>query len=123
MESIKGSERMAMAIQVMGDTGMALRPSIIKELTRRLSLSADNNSLDDALSRLFEQEVDMHPVLVEKVKAVVAEGAGSGGNLPDVLRLIEDGNSAYSVLSGKVATPNEYDRLIRFHSTPKHTFL
>ena len=119
----KAFEKMAMVIRVMGDTGMALRPSIIKEMARRLSLSAENNSLDDALSRLLEQESDLHPVLIEKEKAVATEGAGSGGNLPDVLHLTEDGNSAYSVLSGKVATPNEYDRLIRFHSTPEHTIL
>jgi hypothetical protein len=119
----KTFEKMAMAIQVMGDTGMALRPSIIKEIARRLSLSPDNNSLDDALNRLLEQETDLHPVLIEKENAISAEGAGSGGNLPDVLRLTEKGNAAYSVLSGKVPKPNEYDRLIRCHSSPEHTIL
>ncbi len=119
----KAFEKMAMAIRVMGDTGMALRPSIIKEMARRLSLSAENNSLDDALSRLLEEEVDLHPVLLEKENAIASEGAGSGGNLPDVVRLTVEGNVAYSTLSGKVAALNEFDRLLRLHSTPEHTIL
>ena len=119
----KAFEKMAMAILVMGETGMSLRPSIIKEMSKRLSLSPDNNSLDEAVSRLLSDEENLHPILISKVAEIPEEGASSGGNHPDVLRLTEDGRSAYQVLTGKVPKENDYDRLIRCHSSPDHTIL
>ena len=119
----KGFEKSSTAILVMGETGKALRPFITKEMAKRLSLSVDNNSLDDAVSRLLNDEEGLHPPLIERVEALPDQGSSSGGNHPDVLRLTEDGKMAYQVLTGKPLKENEYERLIRCHSSPEHTIL
>ena len=119
----KGFEKSSMAILIMGDTGKALRPSIIKEMAKRLSLSTDNNSLDEAVSRLLTQEENLHPSLIEKIEGIPEQGSSSGGNNPDVLSLTEDGKVVYQVLTGKPPKENEFELLIRCHSTPEHTIL
>jgi hypothetical protein len=119
----KSFEKTSTAILVMGETGKALRPSIIKEMAKRLSLSVDNNSLDEAVSRLLTPEEDLHPILIERIEGIPEQGASSGGNYPDVLRLTEDGNLTYQVLAGKSPKENEYGQLIRCHSSPEHTIL
>jgi hypothetical protein len=75
----------------MGDTGKALRPSITMEMAKWLSLSIDNNSLDEAVSRLLTEEENMHPILIEKIEGIPEQGSSSGGNSPAVLRLTEEG--------------------------------
>ena len=119
----KSFEKSSTAILVMGETGKALRPFITKEMAKRLSLSIDNNSLDEAVSRLLNDEEGLHPPLIERVEALPDQGSSSGGNHPDVLRLTEDGKMAYQVLTGKPLKENEYERLIRCHSSPEHTIL
>lgn len=116
-------EKTSTVILVMGDTGKALRPSITKEMAKRLALSADNNSLDDAVNRLCVNEESIHPVLIEKVGGITETGSSAGGNPPDVLRLTEDGWQAYRGLTGREPEKNEYDRLIQCHATPEHTIL
>ncbi|HOF59941.1 MAG TPA: hypothetical protein PK726_05095, partial [Candidatus Cloacimonadota bacterium] len=44
----KNFEKISAAILVMGEMGIALRPSIIKQMAKRLSLSAANKNLDEA---------------------------------------------------------------------------
>ena len=122
-QASKGFEKSSVAVLVMGDTGKALRPSITKEMSKRLSLSLDNNSLDEAVSRLLTEEENIHPVLIEKIEGMPEQGSSSGGNSPDVLRLTEEGKLAYQALAGHDAVGNEYDRLIRCHSSPEHTIL
>jgi hypothetical protein len=39
----KGFEKSSAVILIMGETGKALRPSIIKEMAQRLDLSVENN--------------------------------------------------------------------------------
>jgi hypothetical protein len=121
--SSKGFERSSIAILVMGETGQALRPSITREMARRLSLSVDNHSLDEAINRILTSEENIHPAFMEKIEAIPEKGSSSGGNHPDVLRLTPDGKLVYQILSGKVSMENEYERLIRFHSSPEHTIL
>jgi regulator of replication initiation timing len=116
-------ERTALAILVMGDTGKALRPSITNEMAKRLALSADNNSLDDAVSRLMSIEREVRPILIGRIEGISDQGSSSGGISPDVLRLTKNGEAAYQVLSGKVSKENQYDRLIRCHSSAEHTIL
>lgn len=122
-QASKGFEKSSVAILVMGDTGKALRPSITKEMAKRLSLSMDNNSLDEAVSRLLTKEENVHPILIEKIEGMPEQGSSSGGNSPDVLRLTEEGKLAYRALAGHEPVGNEYDRLIRCHSSPEHTIL
>lgn len=119
----KGFEKSSMSILIMGDTGKALRPSITKEMAKRLSLSSDNNSLDEAVSRLLTQEENLHPILIEKIEGIPEQGSSSGGNNPDVLRLTEDGKVVYQSLTGKPPKENEYEWLIRRHSSSEHTIL
>jgi hypothetical protein len=119
----KGFEKSSMAILIMGDTGKALRPSIAKVMAKRLSLSTDNNSLDEAVSRLLTQEENLHPILIEKIEGIPEQGSSSGGNNPDVLRLTEDGKVVYQSLTGKPPKENEYEWLIRRHSSSEHTIL
>jgi hypothetical protein len=57
-QASKGFEKSSVAILVMGDTGKALRPSITREMAKRLSLSMDNNSLGELL--FIEVERDVH---------------------------------------------------------------
>jgi len=122
-QASKGFEKSSVAILIMGDTGKALRPSITKEIAKRLSLSMDNNSLDEAVSRLLTEEENIHPVLIEKIEGIPEQGSSSGGNSPDVLRLTDVGKLAYQALAGHESIGNEYDRLIRCHSSPEHTIL
>jgi hypothetical protein len=107
----------------MGEMGIALRPSIIKQMAKRLSLSAANKNLDEALNWLMSPEGNDFPILVEQISGVVEQGSSSGGNQPAVLHLTRDGQVAYEVLSGKIPNENEFDSLIRHHSSPEHTIL
>jgi len=119
----KAFEKSSTAILVMGDTGMALRPSILKLMAKRLCLSDDNYSLDEAIGRLLTYEENIHPVLIEEIEGTPKQGSSSGGNSPDLLRLTADGLVAYQLLTGHIPKENEYDRLIPFHSSPEHTIL
>ena len=52
----KTFENTSTAILVMGEMGIALRPTIIKMMAKRLSLSAANKNLDEALHWLMTAE-------------------------------------------------------------------
>jgi hypothetical protein len=121
--SSKSFEKTSTAIQVMGETGKSLRPSITKEMAKRLSLSVDNGSLDDAINKLLSLEEGSHTILIEKIKGIPDQGSSSGGNNPDVLRLVEAGKIAFQTLFGHEPKENEFDRLIRRHSSAGHTIL
>jgi hypothetical protein len=119
----KAFEKTSTAILVMGEMGIALRPSIIKVMANRLSLSAANKNLDEALNWLMTTEDKACPILIEQVGGVLEQGSSSGGNQPAVLRLTQKGQIAYQILSGKLPKENEFDMLLRHHSSPEHTIL
>ncbi len=119
----KTFEKTSTAILVMGEMGIALRPSIIKMMAKRLSLSAANKNLDEALNWLMSTEDKSCPILIEQVGGVLEQGSSSGGNQPAVLHLTQDGQVAYQVLSGKPPKENEFGMLLRHHSSPEHTIL
>ena len=119
----KTFEKTSTAILVMGEMGIALRPTIIKVMAKRLSLSAANKNLDEALNWLMTTEDKSCPILIEQIGGVLEQGSSSGGNQPAVLHLTQDGQVAYQVLSGKPPKENEFDMLIRHHSSPEHTIL
>jgi hypothetical protein len=60
---------------------------------------------------------------LKKSKEFQRRGSSSGDNNPDVLRLTKEGNLTYQVLAGQDPKQNEYDWLIRCHSSPEHTIL
>lgn len=116
-------EKTSTAILVMGEMGIALRPTIIKVMAKRLSLSEANKNLDEALNWLMTTEDKSCPILIDQVGSVLKQGSSSGGNQPAVLHLTQDGQVAYQVLSGKPPKENEFDMLLRRHSSPEHTIL
>ncbi len=116
-------EKTSTAILVMGEMGVALRPTIIKLMAKRLSLSAANKNLDEALNWLMTTEDKSCPILIEQIEGVLEHGSSSGGNQPAVLHLTQDGQVAFQVLSGKPPKENEFDVLIKHHSSPEHTIL
>ena len=122
-KSTKVFEKTSTVILVMGEMGVALRPSVIKMVAKRLSLPIDNHSLDEAINRLLVEEENVHPRLIEKIEGIAEKGSSSGGNNPDVLRLTREGNFTYQVFSGQNPKQNDYDRLIKCHSSPEHTIL
>ena len=122
-QSTKNFEKTSAVILVMGEMGIALRPSIIKQMANRLSLSVANKNLDEALNWLMAPEGNELPILVEQISGVVEQGSSSGGNQPAVLHLTREGQVAYQVLTGKIPKENEFDTLIRHHSSPEHTIL
>jgi hypothetical protein len=119
----KTYEKTSTAILVMGEMGIALRPTIIKMMAKRLSLSVANKNLDEALNWLMTTEDKSCPILIDQVGSVLEQGSSSGGNQPAVLHLTQDGQVAYQVLSGKPPKENEFDMLLRHHSSPEHTIL
>jgi hypothetical protein len=140
--SSKTHDRTSLAVVVMGETGKSLRPSITKIMAKKLSLSDDNNRLDEAINRLVvksdanlsEEAVEKEPQsttgfhennygLIEVEGGISKLGSSAGGNMPDVLRLTQKGRLAYQLLTGHEPKENEYDRLLPFHSTPEHTIL
>jgi len=116
-------EKTSTAILVMGEMGIALRPTIIRLIAKRLSLSAANKNLDEALNWLMTTEDKSSPILIEQIGGVLEQGSSSGGNQPAVLHLTQDGQVAFQVLSGKPPKENEFDMLIKHHSSPEHTIL
>ena len=119
----KTFEKTSTAILVMGEMGIALRPTIIRLIAKRLSLSAANKNLDEALNWLMATEDKSCPILIEQIGGVLEQGSSSGGNQPAVLHLTQDGQVAYQGLSGKPPKENEFDMLVRHHSSPEHTIL
>lgn len=122
-QAAKVFEKTSTAILVMGETGLALRPSIVKQMAKCLSLSEANKGLDEAINWLTNPEDSICPMLVEEVTGISDQGSSAGGNLPSVLHLTNDGKIAYQLLTGKAPKENQYETLIKRHSTPEHTIL
>lgn len=93
----------------MGESGKSLRPSITKEMARQLPLTIDNGGLTDAINRLLSIEGGSHQILIEKIDGIPDQGSSSGGNYPEVLRLVEAGKIAFQILFSQIPKKNEYD--------------
>ena len=74
-QASKVFEKSSNAILVMGETGMALRPSIIKVMAKRLSLSVANKNLDEGLNWLMHPDDNACPVLVEEIIGIPEQGS------------------------------------------------
>ncbi|MBN1814686.1 MAG: hypothetical protein JXA14_22795, partial [Anaerolineae bacterium] len=61
--------------------------------------------------------------LIETFRPWGADGAGTGGRFPDLVRLAERGQMAYWLLTGENPSVNEYDLLLERHVSPEHTLL
>jgi hypothetical protein len=109
------------AIITMGETGKCLRPSLIELLAKKLNLTLPNGSLSETFTRLIN--FDNGGGLVEVLNVFQHDGASTGGNHPDLLRLTQRGRDAFQYLTGNQARENEYDRLVPKHKSPEHTVL
>lgn len=105
---------------LIGETGLSRQPSIKKLAAAKLDLRIDNGSLSKPIERLSDSE---GPKLIEIIEDFEKAGSDAGGALPKFFRLTDRGRQAYWMLTGKNAADCEYDRLIKLHKTPEHTFL
>jgi hypothetical protein len=105
---------------LIGETGFSRQPSIKKLAAAKLDLRLDNGSLSKPIERLSDPN---GPCLVENIEDFEKTGSVAGGALPKFFRLTDQGRQAYWMLTGKNAIECEYDRLIKQHKTPEHTFL
>ena len=114
-------EKSSMVIQIMGEQGISLRPSVVKEVANKLFLAPGNKGIDEAINQLMI--LGERPALVEQIQLDDEQGSSAGGNQPMVLRLTNTGEQAYQLLSGKLPVKNEYDVLKKHHTSCRHTIL
>ena len=105
---------------LIGETGLSWQPSIKKLAAAKLDLRLDNGSLSKPIERLSDPE---GPRLIEIIEDFEKTGSTAGGALPKFYRLTDRGRQTYWMLTGRNAVECEYDRLIKLHKTPEHTFL
>lgn len=105
---------------LIGETGLSRQPSIKKLAAAKLDLRFDNGSLSKPIDRLSDLDGLR---LIENIEDFEKTGSAAGGALPKFFRLTDRGRQAYWMLTGRNAAECEYDRLIKLHKTPEHTFL
>jgi len=74
-----------------------------------------------SLQALMTRLEDLH--LIERFRPWTADGAGTGGKFPDLVRLTDQGRLAYWLLTSQQPQANEYDLLLERHVSPEHTLL
>lgn len=110
-------ERDARILTMIGETGLARRPLIEAQAAEMFGIKKAGGSIQALLSRLGELN------LIETFRPWAADGAGTGGRFPDLVRLAERGQMAYWLLTGEKSCNNEYDLLLERHVSPEHTLL
>ncbi|HLA87018.1 MAG TPA: hypothetical protein VJL10_03255, partial [Anaerolineales bacterium] len=110
-------ERDARVLTMIGETGLARRPLIEAQAAEMLGIKKAGGSIQALLSRLGEFK------LIETFRPWEADGAGTGGRFPDLVRLAERGQMAFWLLTGENPSVNEYDLLLERHVSPEHTLL
>jgi hypothetical protein len=108
-----GFERQSFVIRLIGDTGIARRPEIVKAIANKFSIDYTSGAVSNVVSRLKE----MGFINIE-------DTAGTGnGAPPQVLALDRLGETAYIFLTQKLPVENEYHSVRSAHSTDAHTLL
>lgn len=110
-------ERDASVLMMIGETGLARKPLIEAQAAELLGIKKAGGSIQALITRLSDLGV------IQVFRPWKDEGAGSGGRLPNLIRLTELGETAVWLLTGKKAVKNEYDVLLERHVTPEHTML
>jgi cell division protein FtsB len=110
-------ERDAIILILIGETGISRRPKIIQLAAVRMGLKPDNSAIGDAIQRIEKRG------LIERLDLFEKRGSETGGVLPYLYRLTEQGRQAYWLLSGKNALECEFDVLLKRHKSPEHTLL
>jgi len=110
-------DRDAILLTVIGETGISRRPKIIQLAAIRMSVKPDNSAIGDAIHRIEKRG------LIEQLDLFEKRGSETGGVLPYLYRLTDQGRQAYWLLSGKNALECEFDVLMKRHKSPEHTLL
>ncbi len=110
-------ERDATLLTVIGETGISRRPKIIHLAAVRMGVKPDNSAIADVIHRIEKRG------LIERLDLFEKRGSETGGVLPYLYRLTEQGRQAYWLLSGKNALECEFDVLMKRHKSPEHTLL
>ena len=116
-------ERDSQILRMIGETGVSRQPVMIKMAAQKLSLNSKNMALRDAIGRLNGEEGEKGLHFMEKIAGFEKQGADFGGALPAMFRISELGKQAYWLLTGQNAVECDYDRLLRRHKSPEHTYL
>ena len=110
-------ERDAGVLKMIAETGLARRPVIEAQAAELLGIKKAGGSIQALMTRLE----DLH--LIERFRPWTADGAGTGGKFPDLVRLTDQGRLAYWLLTNQQPQANEYDLLLERHVSPEHTLL
>lgn len=110
-------ERDASILKIIGETGLARRPQIDAQSAELLGIKKAGGSIQALMLRLVGLK------LVEIFRPWDADGSGTGGRFPDLVRLTDQGQLAFWLLTGNQAKVNEYDQLLERHESPEHTLL
>ena len=110
-------DRDAAILSVIGETGISRRPLIIQLAAPRMGVKPENSAIVDAINRIERRN------LIEKLDLFEKRGSETGGVLPYLYRLTDQGRQAYWLLSGKNAFECEFDALMKRHKSPEHTLL
>jgi len=102
---------------MVGKTGLSRRPVIESQAAEMFGIKKAGGSLQALITRLTDLQ------LIETFRPWAADGAGTGGRFPDLVRLAERGQTAYWLLTGENPSVNEYDLLLERHVSPEHTLL
>jgi hypothetical protein len=110
-------DRDSRILMMIGKTGLSRRPVIESQAAEMFGIKKAGGSLQALVTRLTELQ------LIETFRPWGADGAGTGGRFPDLVRLVERGQMAYWLLTGENPRINEYDLLLERHVSPEHTLL
>lgn len=110
-------DRDARILMMIGKTGLSRRPVIESKAAEMFGIKKAGGSLQALVTRLTDL------LLIETFRPWAADGAGTGGRFPDLVRLAERGQMAYWLLTGENPSMNEYDLLLERHVSPEHTLL
>lgn len=110
-------ERDSRILILIGESGLARRPVIDARAAEALGIKKAGGSLQALMARLVDLQ------FIQVFRPWTAEGAGTGGRFPDLVRLAERGQLAYWLLTGKKPNVSEYDLLLERHVSPEHTLL
>jgi hypothetical protein len=110
-------DRDSTILKMIGEKGHSRRPIIETHAAEILGIKKPGGSIQSLIARLVRLD------LIDIYRPWKSEGAGTGGRYPDLVRLIDKGNLAYWLLTGKRPKPNEFDALLKSHVTPEHTLL
>jgi hypothetical protein len=110
-------ERDASILKILGETGLSRRPEIEEKAVEALGIKKAGGSIQALFARLTNHG------LIEIFRPWKKEGTGVSGRSPDLFRLTDLGRLAFWLLTGKEASLNEYDLLLKRHVSPEHTLL